>query len=158
MIARALLVAILAGLTAGLFVTAVQMVRVTPLILEAEIYESGAAHDQATGAGGAADAAAAAATADEPWAPDDGFERTVYTLLANILTGVGFGLLLAAVFTLRGRPVGWREGVLWGLGGFAVFALAPAVGLPPELPGTAAADLIERQIWWAAPIRSQSAS
>jgi cobalt transporter subunit CbtA len=26
--------------------------------------------------------------------------------------------------------------------------LAPTLGLPPELPGTAAADLAQRQIWW----------
>jgi cobalt transporter subunit CbtA len=26
--------------------------------------------------------------------------------------------------------------------------LAPALGLPPELPGTESADLMARQIWW----------
>ncbi|MCY1459810.1 cobalt transporter subunit CbtA (proposed) [compost metagenome] len=40
------------------------------------------------------------------------------------------------------------SGALWGLGGFAVFCLAPTLGLPPELPGTAAADLAQRQAWW----------
>jgi cobalt transporter subunit CbtA len=29
-----------------------------------------------------------------------------------------------------------------------VFCLAPTLGLPPELPGTAAADLGQRQTWW----------
>lgn len=28
------------------------------------------------------------------------------------------------------------------------FRLAPAFGLPPELPGSVAADLVSRQIWW----------
>ena len=28
------------------------------------------------------------------------------------------------------------------------FSLLPALGLPPELPGMAAADLAPRQIWW----------
>ncbi|MEI2612914.1 MAG: CbtA family protein [Candidatus Promineifilaceae bacterium] len=28
------------------------------------------------------------------------------------------------------------------------FQLAPAFGLPPELPGMAAADLGARQVWW----------
>jgi cobalt transporter subunit CbtA len=34
------------------------------------------------------------------------------------------------------------------LAGFAAFALAPAFGLPPELPGSVAADLLSRQVWW----------
>jgi cobalt transporter subunit CbtA len=38
--------------------------------------------------------------------------------------------------------------VLWGIAGFAVFQLAPAFGLPPELPGMPAADLVMRQVWW----------
>ena len=38
--------------------------------------------------------------------------------------------------------------MLWGLAGFLVFQLAPAFGLPPELPGMPAADLLSRQIWW----------
>ena len=42
-----------------------------------------------------------------------------------------------------------REGLLWGLGGFTAFTLSPALGLPPELPGTIAADLASRQAWWA---------
>ena len=33
--------------------------------------------------------------------------------------------------------IGWRQGLLWGLAGFAVFTLAPSLGLPPELPGHA---------------------
>lgn len=40
------------------------------------------------------------------------------------------------------------EGLLWGLAGFTAFALAPAFGLPPELPGSVAAELVARQIWW----------
>ena len=38
--------------------------------------------------------------------------------------------------------------MFWGLAGFAAFSLAPSLGLPPELPGAAAAGLAERQAWW----------
>jgi cobalt transporter subunit CbtA len=55
--------------------------------------------------------------------------------------------MLAGLYTLR-APGRTSQGVLWGLAGFAVFVLAPTLGLPPELPGTAAADLVQRQIWW----------
>src|SRR5207244_438947 len=44
----------------------------------------------------------------------------------------------------------WRAGFFWGLAGFTVFILAPGLGLPPEVPGTAAAPLTERQVWWVA--------
>ncbi len=73
-------------------------------------------------------------------------------MLANALTGVGFGFVLVAGFALARRPVDWRRGALWGLGGFAVFSLAPALGLPPELPGMAAANLAARQLWWSATV------
>jgi cobalt transporter subunit CbtA len=47
-----------------------------------------------------------------------------------------------------GRPADARRGLLWGLAGYGVFAVAPALGLPPELPGMMAADLAARQVWW----------
>jgi cobalt transporter subunit CbtA len=129
--------AALAGLLAGLFVTLAQRVGTVPLIVAAEALE------QAPAAEGGHDH-------PEAWAPRDGLERTLFTLVANLVTGTGFALLLCAAFGLRGRTVGWREGLFWGLGGFAAFSLAPFLGLPPELPGMAAAPLGPRQAWWLA--------
>ena len=56
-------------------------------------------------------------------------------------------MLLAAAFSLRGS-VSWRQGLLWGLGGYAAFFALPALGLPPELPGTETSGLRDRQAWW----------
>jgi cobalt transporter subunit CbtA len=142
---RIFLVGILAGLIAGSFVTLVQMAKVTPLILRAETYEAkAAAHEH-----GAATAQPAEETA---WEPAEGLERRLYTWLANILVGIGFGLVLSAGFALRhafaGEAIDARRGLCWGTAGFAAFALAPALGLPPEPPGTMAADLAARQAWW----------
>jgi predicted cobalt transporter CbtA len=75
------------------------------------------------------------------WEPEDGIEKTAYTLLADLLTGIGFALLLAAGLALQGGTVTWRTGPFWGLAGFATFTLAPGLGLPPELPGTETAPL-----------------
>ena len=50
----------------------------------------------------------------------------------------------------RGHSVDLKRGLLWGAAGFAVFSAAPAMGLPPELPGMQAADLEMRQLWWFA--------
>ena len=81
------------------------------------------------------------------WAPQDGFERTFWSGVANVGMGIGFALLLAAAFSFR-SSVSWRQGILWGLGGYAAFFALPAFGLPPELPGTEAAALQDRQAWW----------
>ena len=129
--------AALAGLLAGLLVTVVQHLGTVPLILQAEVYEQrGRAGHRATDAMAGHDHGS---DEHEAWAPQDGFDRTAFTAVANIVTGIGFALLLVAGFALRGRAIGWRQGLLWGMAGFAVFMLAPSLGLPPELPGMPAA-------------------
>lgn len=131
-----------AGLLAGLLLTGIQQFRVVPLILAAEAYEEAAAdaaHTHAEEAGHHAH--------EHEWQPENGWERTAYTAGANITLAIGFGLLLGAAISQRGT-VSWRSGLLWGLGGYAVFFVAPSLGLPPELPGTEAAPLRDRQLWW----------
>ena len=46
------------------------------------------------------------------------------------------------------RLIDARRGTLWGLTAFACFSLAPAIGMPPQPPAAAEADLYERQLWW----------
>lgn len=146
-------VAAVAGLFAGLVMAAMQTVFTSPLIVAAEAYEGGGEDVDAHAAGGAHDHGAGAHQHDEEaWMPEDGAERTVYTVLANIVTGIGFALLLVAVSEIAGGIGNWREGLLWGFGGFAAFTLAPGLGLPPELPGMPAADLVARQVWWTATV------
>jgi cobalt transporter subunit CbtA len=144
-------VAALAGAIAGLGMTAAQQLTTVPLILQAEVYEEQAASAPAHDHGNVATAQAGAHEhGDEGWSPADGFERTAFSVLANIVTGVGFALLLVAASELFGGIKNWRQGVFWGLAGFAVFTLAPGLGLPPELPAMPAADLGARQLWWVA--------
>jgi len=135
-IVRILFAAIFAGLAAGILLTAMQEVAQVPLIREAETYESQPPQAQAGHDHEAADIEV----------PGGG------TALANMLAGIGFGMLLTAALVLRSRfaprGISFREGLLWGLGGYAAFVLAPAIGLPPALPGMAEADLAERQVWW----------
>lgn len=145
---RIFFAAVLAGLVAGLAYAALQQWKVTPLILEAETFEIAAPEEAAPHTH---DAATPAHEHDEDaWAPQDGAERTFYTVLANVLASIGFALLLAAVSVLGGIEITARNGVLFGLAGFISFQLAPALGLPPELPGMAAAEIGGRQAWWIA--------
>ncbi len=136
-----LVTALVAGCIAGLLFFAVQHAKLTPLILAAEVYESGAAEHQPNSLGGAEHASPA-------WEPSSGLERTAFTALADIIVGVGYALLLVGAIALRGSPVDVSRGMAWGAAGYAVFSLAPALGLPPELPGSHAADLLARQEWW----------
>ena len=75
--------------------------------------------------------------------------RMLGTVLANLVAGGGFALVLAGMALVTGRAITLANGVFWGVAGFATIALAPALGLPPELPAMPAADLFDRQIWWA---------
>jgi len=151
--------ALLAGFLGGLAISVVQQFTTTPIILHAEEFEkkgTGPAHGHGALDRGISFASPAyahgdnAAAAGEPegWSPKDGFERTAFTLLANIITGIGFALILVACFAFAGRTVAGRDGVLWGLAGFGAISLAPALGLPPEVPGSLAAELAARQTWW----------
>lgn len=125
MFRRLLLAAVMAGLLAGLFISAVQEFTTTPIILHAEEYEK-------DGAG----------------SPGNLLERAAYTAIGNIVLAIGFALILMACFAVRGGEIDGRRGVIWGLAGYAVFSLAPALGLPPDAPGGMAAELAARQEWW----------
>ncbi len=141
MFGRIVFSACLAGLLSGLALTGVQMVRVVPIILKAETYEVSEVQPDAQ------------QQADEAWAPEDGLDRSFWTAFSNVLTGIGFALLLVAIYSLRDH-VGWQQGLLWGLAGYAVFFLNPSVGLTPEIPGAQAAALGPRQAWWLATVVS----
>jgi cobalt transporter subunit CbtA len=73
----------------------------------------------------------------------------LFTFGANLLMGVGYSFVLVALYLLWREPRNTLSGAIYGLAGFLVFFAAPGVGLPPELPGTAAAELSIRQEWWA---------
>ncbi len=153
---RLFLCALLVGVLTGLFDSAVQRWQVVPLILAGEVFEAAAVPEAHEPEGGAAHS-----HGPETWAPQDGLERTGYTVLANALNDIGSALLLLPFMAWwnrqrGGRPLALRNGhgacvrhgLLWGAAAwFCLFAL-PALGLPPELPGMQAAPLHARQLWW----------
>jgi len=160
MIVRFLLAALGAGLLAGLFITPVQYARVVPLIVHAETFEGEGGHDHAEVAAPHShdaavphthDTAMVTAAVDEE-APPITDSRLFNTVLANLVTGAGFALILAAASLMLDLPITARNGALWGLTGFAVLSLAPALSLAPELPAMPAGDLFGRQIWWLATV------
>jgi cobalt transporter subunit CbtA len=151
---RVLLAAIAAGLLAGLLMTPVHLRQVVPLILEAEKFETSHSHGEEQahmhedGAQHVHEAAAEAAPMEA--AEKTGLSRNWKTLLANLVTGAGFGLLLAGVSLLSGLSLTFSTGLAWGAAGWLAIQFLPAIGLPPELPGFPFVDLQSRQYWWFA--------
>jgi cobalt transporter subunit CbtA len=125
--------ALLAGAFAGTLLFFYQRIVVVPRIVAAEAYEERAEADQHR---------------HSDWKPDNGLERSLFTAAGTILTGIGFAALLLSTVSLCGFGLDVRRGLLWGLAGFACFAVAPALGLPPVPPGVPVSDINARQLWW----------
>lgn len=160
---------LIAGFAAGLFAAALHFAFLQKIILHAEQYETGALvhfgqsvdHEPAAHETASELAADGEATHDHGEAAEASvFERNVFTALFDGLLYAGFGLILAAgyqIAALFGRRISLQQGLLWGIAGFVSVQLAPAMGLAPELPGNAAADITARQVWWLSTVLATGA-
>lgn len=155
---RVFLCALAVGICAGLIHSAMQHVQVLPIIAAAEVFEQGPApavrpHDHG------ASTTAHAHPADA-WEPQAGLERTVWTVIANLLASTGFSLVLIPAIALwdrtrtPGQGASLYTGLLWGAAGWLCLYAWPALGLPPELPGETRAPLPDRQLWWVLAVGS----
>ncbi len=132
---RLLTVALLAGAVSGLVSFAVQRAIVFPLIARAEVYEE-TSHP------------ARLQSDEHEWQPAEGVERAAYTAIATVVTGVGYAALLLGASAALDFDLDVKRGIIAGAIAFVCLSLAPAVGLPPQPPGGAVADLHSRQVWW----------
>ncbi len=146
-----LIAALMAGAAAGLLLTGIQQLQVTPIILAAEKFETATTEVPAHEHSGHSHE-----HGDVAWSPADGVERMLFTLFSNVLAGIGFALIIAAGMGIRGHS-GWLKGLGWGLAGYAVFFVAPSLGLHPKVPGTAGAALAEQQLWWISTVVASAA-
>ena len=140
MFTRILTTALFAGVLTGIIAALLQFWLVQPLLLHAELYEDGTL----THFGAAANSA-------HPELPGFDFTRDGLSILFTAVIYTGYAFLLTAAVALAselGLATTARQGVLWGIAGYVAVQLAPAAGLPPELPGAAAADVAARQVWW----------
>ncbi len=131
MLSRMISTALIAGVFAGLCLFLVQRSLTLPVIHKAETFEKAMSNE----------------SAPDPFASEP--MRSLSTLLGDVFVGIGFGLILTGVFALTGRE-GWLAGLLFGAAGFAVFHAAPAMVVPPAVPGMEVAPLLLRQIGWLA--------
>ena len=147
MFTRILTSGLLAGAAAGLIAGLLQLYFVQPVLLHAELYESGKLVH--FGAGGAVSASQDVGGFDPM--------RDGLSIAFTIAIYCGYGLILVAAMALatqRGIVVTARQGIVWGIAGFVVVHFAPGFKLAPEVPGVAAADVHARQAWWFATVAS----
>lgn len=120
------------AIIAGLIFSAYQAAFITPIIISSEIYEvieSTASHQV------------------EAWGPEDGLERHSWSFVTNFLLCFAYALVLMSLMTIK-SSVNALKGVFWGGAAYITLYVAPALGLPPEIPGMEAAFLEGRQSWW----------
>lgn len=149
MVPRILTAAVLAGAGAGLVAALLHLVFLQPVLLLAELYETGA--PTRFGADGSAS-----------WNPG-GFQplRDGLTAIFTVLLYCGYALVAVALMALadaRGAVIDARRGILWGMAGFVAAQFAPGFSLAPEVPGTAAAALPVRQVWWLGTVAASAAA
>ncbi len=143
--------ALVAALCAGLVTSVIQHFRLTPMIFAAESFEGegGHSHGEEEAAHSHDEGTPAHSHGEDEWMPQDGLERTAFTVASNILAAAGYALIIGAISVLFNVPINGATGLLWGIAGFAAFTLAPGFGLPPGLPTMPVADTLARQLWWA---------
>ena len=139
--------AICVGVITGLIYGSYQHLAVNPIIHAAEQFEVSSALESESHDDGHSHS-------HEAWGPEDGIQRALATLGSNILVAIAFALILLAAISTHNlystKPaVNARTGIFWGVAILASVFIAPALlGLHPEIPGTLAASVPAKQIWW----------
>ena len=142
MFTRILTSALIAGASAGFLAALLQLTFVQPVLLQAELFESGTLAFTP-----------GMANPQVPFSFD--LQRDGLSILFTMLIYSGYGLILVALMSLSEdvhAPVSARAGLLWGVAGFITVHLAPGISLAPEVPGVSAPDVGARQIWWFATV------
>jgi cobalt transporter subunit CbtA len=143
MFSRIIVSGLFAGAIGGIIAGALQWYFVQPILLHSELYEAGILSHF--------DGSINSAHPDLEYIQPI---RDGLSLLFSILIYTGYALILIAAMMLREQKsettITFHQGIIWGVSGFFVVHLAPAISLPPEVPGVAAAELQSRRIWWFA--------
>ncbi len=142
---RLLTSALFAGATTGLIAALLQLWFVQPVLLHAELYESGELVHFGQG------------SIVSAFQVVDGFDplRDGLSIVFTMLIYSGYAMVMLALMSVaeeRGALINVRTGLIWGLAGFVAVQFAPGFSLAPEVPGVAAADVAVRQIWWFATV------
>ena len=142
MFSKILTSALIAGAVAGLLAALLQLFSIQPVLLHTELFETGQLVHS-----GVSDA--------HFESPGFDMQRDILSVVFSMLIYAGYGFVLVALMNMaeaQGVSINARSGIIWGIAGFISVHLAPGFSLPPEVPGSAAADVSDRQIWWFATV------
>ena len=143
MFSRIMVSGLFSGALGGIIAGFLQWYFVQPVLLHSELYEAGIL----THFVGTSNSAHPDLEYIQPM-------RDGLSLIFSMLIYTGYAIILIAAMLLRAQKsetnITFHQGIIWGVSGFFVVHLAPAISLPPEVPGVAAAELQLRQIWWFA--------
>lgn len=150
-----LLSSIFVGLISGLFYGIFQHFNISPIIYQAEVYEVADREESSASESHHHDVQATSHHHDvETWGPKNGMERFLHTINADVFIAIALSLIIISFMALHNlkadKPqVNAVRGLAWGLAAMLAFFISPAMfGLHPEVPGTVAAELGNRQAWW----------
>ena len=124
MFTRLFTTALFAGAIAGVLAAVLQLMFVQPVLLHAELYESG----QLVHFGGEANSA-------HPDLPGFDVTRDGLSIIFTMIIYSAYALILVAAMDFaaqQGAKINARTGLLWGVAGFVIVHLAPAFSLPPS--------------------------
>ncbi|VAX17337.1 hypothetical protein MNBD_NITROSPINAE04-1339 [hydrothermal vent metagenome] len=135
---------IVAGLGAGFLLGLMQVGFITPIIVEAEVYENQipATHEERS------------ANNHDPrhhLTEKGGIRRSLFTILGASLLGSAIGIVAAVlmgVIAAQNLKISLRQGLLLGLAGYLAFNIIPGLGVAPAPPGVQGAPFDARQSWW----------
>ncbi len=139
-----ILSAFVIAIITGLIFSAYQATFITPLIIGSEVYEISELNGHL-------------GEEIEAWGPEDGLERHSWNFASNFLVCFAYALILLSAMNMK-APVDFVQGLFWGGAGYLSLFVAPAFGLPPEIPGMEAAYLEGRQAWWLLTVCSTALS
>lgn len=120
---------------AGAIISLYQAYFITPIILGSEVFEviEPVSHHQME--------------ETITWAPEDGIERNSWNFTSNFLLCFAYALILLSAMSIK-TSTNTMKGIFWGLAAYLAIFVAPALGLPPEIPGMETTQLEGRQAWW----------
>ena len=140
MFTKIITTAIFAGFITGVVSAIIQLIFLQPILLHAELYEVGSLVHFGNNN----------SAADHGKIPFD-LQRNGLSILFSALVYTGYAFILVALIAYVSSldlEINNASAILFGVCGFFTVHLAPSFGLPPELPGAAAADVVPRQVWW----------
>lgn len=135
---RALIIGLIVGVSSGILTLAF----ITPLILEAELYEEAGVDGNLAGH-------SSSQTLSQHTTPKNLWQRNLITVAGSVFLAVCYSLVLSTVYPFFPLSNCWVRGLSLGFTGFLFLNFIPNLGLPANPPGIEyVADVVVRQRWW----------